>query len=228
MKKKIIALIPARGGSKRLPHKNIKDFCGKPLVAWTIEQAFSSRFIDKVVVSTDDEEIASVARSYGAEIPFLRSKELASDNSPIIDTIIQSIDWFKKRNESFDILILLQPTSPLRSFNDIDKCIEIYLNEKPSSIISVSEEKKHLSMFFKIDNGYLESLLNDFRFKDLPNIFTPNGAIFVSSVNNICKSKSFYKGNILPYIMPSERSIDIDYEFDFKLSEFLMNEKRKE
>lgn len=83
-------------------------------------------------------------------------------------------------------------------------------------------------MFFKIDNGYLESLLNDFRFKDLPNIFTPNGAIFVSSVNNICKSKSFYKGNILPYIMPSERSIDIDYEFDFKLSEFLMNEKRKE
>jgi CMP-N-acetylneuraminic acid synthetase len=228
MKKKILALIPARGGSKRLPHKNIKDFCGKPLVSWTIEQAFSSRFIDKVVVSTDDEEIASVARNYGAEIPFLRSKELANDDSPIIDTIIQSINWFKKRNESFDILILLQPTSPLRSFNDIDKCIEIYLNEKPSSIISVSEEKKHLSMFFKIDNGYLESLLNDFRFKDLPNIFTPNGAIFVSSVNNICKSKSFYKGNILPYIMPSERSIDIDYEFDFKLSEFLMNEKRKE
>lgn len=228
MKKKILALIPARGGSKRLPHKNIKDFCGKPLVSWTIEQAFSSRFIDKVVVSTDDEEIASVASNYGAEIPFLRSEELSSDDSPIIDTIIQSIDWFKKRNESFDILILLQPTSPLRSFNDIDKCIEIYLNEKPSSIISVSEEKKHLSMFFKIDNGYLESLLNDFRFKDLPNIFTPNGAIFVSSVNNICESKSFYKGNILPYIMPSERSIDIDYEFDFKLSEFLMNEKRKE
>jgi len=118
--KKILALIPARGGSKGLPGKNIKPLLGKPLIAWTIEQAKASKYVDRVVVSTDDDEIAEVAIRYGAEVPFLRPKELARDDSPTIDAILHALDFFSDKGERFDLLALLEPTSPLRDSEDID------------------------------------------------------------------------------------------------------------
>jgi CMP-N,N'-diacetyllegionaminic acid synthase len=125
--KKIIAIIPARGGSKGLPGKNIKRLAGKPLIAWTIEQAKKSGWIDKLIVDTDDEKIAEIARKYGAEVPFLRPKELAQDKSSIYDVIFHALDWFKKIGLDFDSVALLEPTSPLRKDDDIDNAVRLFL-----------------------------------------------------------------------------------------------------
>ena len=160
--KKILAIIPARGGSKGLPGKNIKKLAGKPLIAWTIDQAKKSKYIDKLIVSTDSKEIAEISKKYGAEIPFLRSKKLAQDNSSIYDVIFDAINWFKKNNIDFDLIILLEPTSPLRENNDIDNAVELFINnwDKANSLVSVSEI--HLENPFitlKIKGKFIKPLL---------------------------------------------------------------------
>ena len=228
--KKILALIPARGGSKGLPRKNIKPLLGKPLIAWTIEQALNSKYIDKVVVSTDDEEIAEISKEYGAEVPFLRPKELARDDSPTIDAIIHAINWFEERGEFFDILILLQPTSPLRTTEDIDNAIELFLNNKDAlSLISVKENEHPPFWSLEIENKFLKPLFGEEYFKkrrqELPKSYMPNGAIFISYVDILKKYKTFYTPKTIAYIMPPERSIDIDNEFDFLLAEFILKNK---
>ena len=228
--KKILALIPARGGSKGLPRKNIKPLLGKPLIAWTVEQAKNSKYIDKVVVSTDDEEIAEISKKYGAEVPFLRPKELARDDSPTIDAIIHAINWFEERGEFFDILILLQPTSPLRTTEDIDNAIELFLNNKDAlSLISVKENEHPPFWSLEIENKFLKPLFGEEYFKkrrqELPKSYMPNGAIFISYVDILKKYKTFYTPKTIAYIMPPERSIDIDNEFDFLLAEFILKNK---
>ena len=228
--KKILALITARGGSKGLPRKNIKPLLGKPLIAWTVEQAKNSKYIDKVVVSTDDEEIAEISKKYGAEVPFLRPKELARDDSPTIDAIIHAINWFEERGEFFDILILLQPTSPLRTTEDIDNAIELFLNNKDAlSLISVKENEHPPFWSLEIENKFLKPLFGEEYFKkrrqELPKSYMPNGAIFISYVDILKKYKTFYTPKTIAYIMPPERSIDIDNEFDFLLAEFILKNK---
>jgi CMP-N-acetylneuraminic acid synthetase len=228
--KKILAIIPARGGSKGLPRKNIKPLLGKPLIAWTVEQAKNSKYIDKVVVSTDDEEIAEISKKYGAEVPFLRPKELARDDSPTIDAIIHAINWFEERGEFFDILILLQPTSPLRTTEDIDNAIELFLNNKDAlSLISVKENEHPPFWSLEIENKFLKPLFGEEYFKkrrqELPKSYMPNGAIFISYVDILKKYKTFYTPKTIAYIMPPERSIDIDNEFDFLLAEFILKNK---
>ena len=227
---KILAFIPARGGSKGLPRKNIKPLLGKPLIAWTVEQAKNSKYIDKVVVSTDDEEIAEISKKYGAEVPFLRPKELARDDSPTIDAIIHAINWFEERGEFFDILILLQPTSPLRTTEDIDNAIELFLNNKDAlSLISVKENEHPPFWSLEIENKFLKPLFGEEYFKkrrqELPKSYMPNGAIFISYVDILKKYKTFYTPKTIAYIMPPERSIDIDNEFDFLLAEFILKNK---
>jgi CMP-N-acetylneuraminic acid synthetase len=177
---KVLALIPARGGSKGLPGKNIKPLLGKPLIAWTIEQAMASKYVDKVIVSTDDEEIAEVAKNYGAEVPFLRPKELAKDDSPTIDAILHALNFFSKKGEDFNLLALLEPTSPLRDTEDIDRCIRVLLdNEQAESIVSVCQlEGTHPEFNVIInDKGYIRKALdnttnfNVIRRQDLKNIY---------------------------------------------------------
>ena len=136
--KEVLAIIPARGGSKRLPGKNIKDLNGKPLIAWTIDAALRSKYIDKSVVSTDDEIIAEISQKYGAEVPFIRPKELATDTASSIDVILHAINFYKTKGEPFEYVILLQPTSPLRTTEDIDHAFEM-LNEETKAIVSVCE-----------------------------------------------------------------------------------------
>ena len=143
--KNILGLIPARGGSKGLPRKNIKPLLGKPLIAWTIEQALASRYLDRVVVSTDNKEIAEISKKYGAEVPFMRPKELAEDNAKGIDVVLHAIDWLKENNKrkQYDLMMLLQPTSPLRATEDIDKAIETLFLKEAKAIVSVCEVAHH-------------------------------------------------------------------------------------
>jgi CMP-N,N'-diacetyllegionaminic acid synthase len=226
----ILAIIPARGGSKGIPQKNIKLWNGKPLIAYSIESANLSKYIDKVIVSTNEKRIEDISQTYGAEV-IRRPEELATDDSPTIETLIHSLNLLKKNNYIPDIVVLLQPTSPLRSAEDIDKAIEIFLNNDCNSVISVCLLKHSPFLTLKIKNGYLNPLFQEKYFKtrrqDLEDLYAPNGAIFISTTKNFKKFRGFYIEKMLPYIMPPERSIDIDTELDFKISE-IIGEKNEE
>ena len=222
----VLGIIPARGGSKGLPRKNIRPLLGKPLIAWTIEQAKSSRYIDKVIVSTDDPEIAEIAKKYGAKVPFLRPRELARDDSLTIDVIMHALGVLKAENYNPDIIILLQPTSPLRNAEDIDSAIELFLNSDCESVVSVCEVGHSPYWCFEIEDGYLKSLFGDeylrMRRQELEKVYMPNGAIYISTPQTLYKCESFYCNHTIPYIMPTRRSIDIDNEIDFMLAESLI------
>lgn len=224
MKPKILALIPARGGSKGIQKKNIKLLFGKPLIAWTIDQAKKSEYLNKIIVTTEDEEIGEISRSWGADI-IKRPKELAKDESPTIDAIFHALEVLKSENYNPDIIILLQPTSPLRTTKDIDNAMELFLNTNCESVVSVCELKHSPYWCFEIEKGYLKSLFGDEylrrRRQDLENVYMPNGAMYISTPENLRKYKGFYCLRTIPYIMPPERGIDIDNEVDFMLAELL-------
>lgn len=223
--KKIIAIIPARGGSKGIPKKNIKILAGKPLIAYTIEQALKSKFLNRVIVSTDDKEIAEISKKYGAEI-IKRPENLATDRAKITDVIFHLLGVLKKEKYIPEIIVSLQPTSPLRTVNDIDRAIEIFLKNKCKSVISVCESGHSFYWSFKIEKKYLKPIFEWRRLnqqkQDLPKVYIPNGAIYISTPKSLFKYRSFYCRKILPYPMREERSVDIDNEVDFKLAEILM------
>jgi CMP-N-acetylneuraminic acid synthetase len=225
MKPEIIAIIPARGGSKGIPKKNIKQLAGKPLIAYSIEAALKSKYIDRVIVSTEDEEIAEISKKYGAEVVD-RPKELAKDETPTIDVIFHFLEILKMKNYNPDIVVLLQPTSPLRSAEDIDNAIKLFLDSDCESIVSVCEVEHPPYWSFKIEGGYLKSLFGDEylrrRRQDLEKVYMPNGAIYISTPENLRIYKSFYCPRTIPYIMPVERSVDIDNEIDFMIAELVM------
>ncbi len=227
----ILAIIPARGGSKGIPRKNIKFLAGKPLIAYSIETVAKSKYVDKIVVSTEDPEIKDISKSYGVEI-INRPKELAKDDSPTIDAVAHSLNSLEKDGYLADIIVLLQPTSPLRTEFDIDNSIDIFMKNNCEAVVSICtlDHSPHLS--FKIEKGYLKSFFGNkylsTRRQDLPLLYRPNGAIYIIKPRTLYKYKSFYPPNTIPYIMPIERSIDIDNEFDFFLSEFLISNEFKE
>lgn len=224
----VVAIIPARGGSKDVPKKNIKLLAGKPLISYTIEAAVKSKQINRIVVSTDDEEIAEISVSYGVEV-IRRPKELAEDGSPIIDAVIHVINLFEKIH-ILDLIILLQPTSPLRTSDDIDQAIELFFanKDKCDSVVSVSESDSSPFLSFKLKNGYLIPNFDKKYFKmrrqDLPKSFHPNGSIFISTKENLIKFRNFYGKKILPYIMSSEKSVDIDSDMDFVVTEIILRD----
>ena len=225
---KIIGIIPARGGSKGIRKKNIVDLAGKPLIAYTIEQAKGSKYIDKIIVTTDDEKIAEISRSLGAEVPFSRPKALATDEAKGIDVVLHAITWFDSNEESFDIVMMLQPTSPLRLSEDIDKAIEVLFLKNAMAIVSVCKSEHHplwsntLPEDSNMKNFINPEYMNKNR-QELPVFYRLNGAIYLSFCNYIKDRKSFYGENTFAYIMPEERSIDIDNMLDFKLAELLLN-----
>ncbi|MHB9011506.1 MAG: acylneuraminate cytidylyltransferase family protein [Ignavibacteriaceae bacterium] len=228
--KTILAIIPARGGSKGVPQKNIKELNGKPLIVWTIETALQCKYIDRFVVSTDDEKIASIARQFNADVPFLRPKELAQDNSKSIDAILHCINWLKENNDEYDILILLQPTSPLRISTDIDKSIEMLFEKKADSIISVckTEHNPLWSNTLPSDgrmNEFLKKELININRQRLPEFYRLNGAVYSAWIDYVVKNLSFFGENTFAYVMPIERSIDVDSSFDFEFCEFFMKSK---
>ena len=217
----ILAMIPARGGSKGIKDKNITPLAGKPLITYTIEAALQSRYIDRVVVSTDSEKIASVARAAGADVPFLRPAELASDTARSIDAVLHCI-----RVCQGDIFVLLQPTSPLRTAEDIDAAIETFIAHGEKGLCSVNEIGDHPILTRMMDgDGMLQPLLNTnstVRRQDMPTFYHVNGAIYINRIDEINRDTSF-NDNPVGYVMPRERSVDIDTVEDLRIAEMLLN-----
>lgn len=221
----MIAIVPARGGSKGLPGKNIKDLLGKPMIAYTIEEALKSKYITEVIISTDCTEIEKVALEYGAKSYFLRPEELASDTAKAIDNYIFTID--RLNNEfgyEIENFVVLQPTSPLRTVEDIDGAIELFNNKNADSVVSYTEEHhpiewhKYITEDGKFENIFEEKLLNR---QEIKKSYFPNGAVFVFDYELIKQGK-YYSDNSYAYIMPRFRSVDVDTIEDFKYIEFLM------
>lgn len=225
--KTILGLIPARGGSKGLPRKNIIPLLGKPLIAWTIEQALASKYLDRVVVSTEDKEIAEISKKYRAEVPFIRPKELAADNAKGIDVVLHTMDWLEENNKCYDLLVLLQPTSPLRTFEDVNNAIELLFLKEAKAIVSVCEVDHHplwtntLPEDRCMKDFIRKEIMNKNRQK-LPVFYRLNGAIYLAYWNYLKEQKNFFGNETFAYIMPHIRSIDIDSEVDYKLAEVLI------
>lgn len=227
---KILGVIPARGGSKGLPGKNVKQLMGKPLIAWTIEQAKQSECIDTLIVNTDDKEISRTALAYGAEIPFMRPAELARDASPVAESILYTIRFFEDREERFDLLVLLECTSPLRYPGDIDNVIKMLVeNGKAESAVGMVElTNDHPSWTFKIsDDGFIRSYVQEatsiqnFNRQLLDKAYLPY-SIYAVRWEAFKKYKKFYLEKTLPYFLRREQKIEIDDEVDFYVAECLI------
>lgn len=224
--KSILAIIPARAGSKGVKNKNIREICGKPLVAYTIEAAKNSKVCDSIIVSTDSEKIAEISKKYGAEVPFLRSEVNARDTSKTIDAIIEVIDNLRKIGREYDIIILLQPTSPLRNSVDIMNCLNKFFEHGMAGIASITEINEHPILFRLYDNGKIIKERNQnstVRRQDFDKIYKLNGAIYINLVSDINKNLSF-NDNKYGYIMSNVNSVDIDTELDLKLADILIKE----
>ena len=220
----MLAIIPARGGSKGLPGKNLRLLTGKPLISHTIQTALSSPEITRVIVSTDDADIAEVAQKYGADVPFMRPADLATDDSLAIDTYKYTVDKLI-RDEGGDIVdfMVLLPTSPLREASDISNAVKLFRDKKADSVISVIKEDKPISWFKKLDTeGRI--LENDITLKnrqDEDDYYCPNGSIYIFKKELIDEGK-YYSDKTYAYVMPKHRSVDIDTQFDFNYAEFLL------
>lgn len=222
---KLLALIPARGGSKGIKDKNIIQLAGKPLIAYSIEAAKKSKYIDSIVVTTDSEKIAEVAKIYGARVPFLRPKEFAADESKTIDAVLHAIKTLNIMKETYDVLVLLQPTQPLRSVEDIDNAIDIYYKNHGAALVSVSAVDDSPLLIRSIDNdGKLINLLSlnsTCRRQDMPKYYKVNGCIYINRIYDLDENTSF-NDNSIPYIMRKEHSIDIDELSDLYLAEYYL------
>lgn len=223
--KKILAVIPARGGSKGVLRKNIRIVAGKPLIAWTIEEAKKSSYIDKLILSSEDEEIIYIAKRYGCDVPFTRPQNLACDDTPGIDPVLHAIEYFP----DYEYVVLLQPTSPLRSVEDIDNCIERCFTNKAYSCVSVVEPDMNPYWIYTLNDEQRMVRLLDVgqdiqRRQDLPHVFGPNGAVYVAEADWIRRNRSFLAENAIPYLMPRERSIDIDSEEDLLFAQRILME----
>jgi N-acylneuraminate cytidylyltransferase len=212
--KKIIAIIPARGGSKALSKKNVRLLGGKPLIAWTIEAARGSRYLDRVILSSDDDEIISVAAQYECDIPFKRDSKLAADDTPSIEVVIDALT----RCPGYDCVVLLQPTSPLRTSEDIDRTIEQWASSDASTCVTVCMVEQSPYWMFKLeDDARLVPLipLSQFaRRQDLPPVYVLNGAVYVARTAWLLRERAFVSTDTVAYVMPGARSIDIDTEED--------------
>lgn len=220
--RKVVAIIPARGGSKRLPRKNILPLSGKPLITWTIEAAKKSKYITDIIISTDDLEISNVASKSGVDIPEFRPPELATDTATTESVLFYTIDKFTK---DADIIVLLQPTSPLRTYKHIDEAIELLVQKEAFSIVSVThcEHPLQWSNFLPGNRSMKNFIDKDStkRSQDYDKAFRLNGAIYVYDVKKLVSAGEIqFREDTYAYIMPNMFSIDIDCENDFDLAEF--------
>ncbi|MFZ3122402.1 MAG: acylneuraminate cytidylyltransferase family protein [Thermodesulfovibrionales bacterium] len=223
-KLKVLGIIPARGGSKGMPKKNIRHLLNKPLIVWTIEQALKSKYIDRVIVSTDDPAIAKISRKHGADVPFMRPAELATDKAKSIGAVFHAL---LSLPEKYDYVVLLQPTSPLRTADDIDACVKLCMSKGGNSCVSVTESEKNPHWMYSLNkNGRMHKLIQTEktidRRQDLPKVYALNGAIYVAQVDWLLNNKAFVTDETYAYIMPKERSVDIDNDLDFRFAEFLL------
>lgn len=223
-----LAIIPARSGSKGLPDKNIIELNGRPLMQYTIDAAAMSSCFDEVMVSTDSEKYAQIARSCGAKVPFLRSEETSGDAAGSWDAVREVLDNYKKLGMEFDYVALLQPTSPLRNSVDIQKAFELLGKEDVNNVVSVTEVEHPVQWCFKMpDNNSMEELASSpyayMRRQELEKHYRENGAIYLVDANELLRDNyNFYADKCFGYIMPGDRSIDIDTKLDLSIAEMYM------
>jgi CMP-N,N'-diacetyllegionaminic acid synthase len=218
----ILALITARGGSKGIPLKNIRPLAGKPLICWTIEAAHRSKYIDRLILSTDDQQIIRVAKEAKCEVPFVRPKELAEDTSSSMDVIMHALE---QTQEPYDCLLLLQPTSPFRTADHIDGMIEQFFKLKAKMMVSVAKIKKHPAFLYQPHGIYLKSFFEtatQLRRQDMPITYEHNGAMYLSKTDFLKKVKSFNISECAWFEMFGASNLDIDDQVDWDYAEFLL------
>jgi len=226
--KTVLAIIPARGGSKGVQRKNIREVAGKPLIAWTIEEANKSKYIDRLILSSEDDEIITIAKQWGCEVPFVRPQELAEDETPGIEPVIHAI---KTLRDKYDYVVLLQVTSPLRSVEDIDGCLELMIKQGAISCVSVTEPEKSPYWMYKMSKSShrLDPLIPQDRDiscrQDLPKVYALNGAVYVNRCDYLINTKKMINDETIGYMMPKERSVDIDTEADFVYLNYILSKK---
>lgn len=223
--KRVLAVIPARGGSKRLPNKNLRMFSGKPLIAWTIIEARKCSLIDEVWVSTDSPDIAKIAISYGAIVPSLRSPENSEDSSLSISAMRETIE----KAPNFEVVVMLQPTSPLRSEHHISEALTLYKNLQAPVVSVKKATDTPFWMFVKNESGRLESLFPEYlvkRSQNLEDTYSLNGAIYIDEIQRLLRNNTFIQEETYPYEMDSESSMDIDTLEDFNSAEMVMKSRQ--
>lgn len=229
--KKIIALIPARGGSKGIKDKNIFEIEGKPLIAYTIDEAKKSRYIDEIIVSTDSEKIKKVSLDYGASVPFIRPGDLSTDKAATIDVVIHALNYLKDKNMKYDYLVLLQPTSPLRKVMDIDEAIKTFANNGERGLASVSKVSDSPILIRNLDenSGKMKRLIDiksSIRRQDMPVFYRINGAIYINLINEISENTSL-NDNECYYVMSREHSVDIDEYVDIEIAKYYLGKEKE-
>jgi CMP-N,N'-diacetyllegionaminic acid synthase len=223
----VVALVPARGGSKGVKRKNVREVAGRPLIAWTLDAANASRYIDRTVLSSEDEEIMRVARDLGCEVPFRRPEELSQDDTPGIEPVLHAI----KVLTGYDLIVLLQPTSPLRIAADIDACLERLVAVGAPACVSVREALDHPYWCYTVDaGGRLRPLVSraegEFvRRQQLPQALTVNGAVYVARTNWLANSRNFLTNETVCVEMPLSRSLDVDTEADLVTAESSLSQR---
>lgn len=232
---RILCIIPARGGSKGLPDKNIKKLCGKPLIGWTIGQAKNCNFIDEIFVTTDSVKIAKVAEDFGIKIPFLRPKELAHDTSSSVDVVLHVLEYYQSRNLFFDYIILLEPTSPLRRKSDLDSAIKLAIEDQTADgIVSLGEiHLEHPMITKKIGvSGRIISYIADVekisQRQQADKAYFPYGVIYMIKTEVFLREHAFYTNNIIPYYIERWQNYEIDDIFDFVAIEAILKKMQEE
>lgn len=227
--KKVLVIIPARGGSKGLPGKNIRNMHGLPLIGWPIKAALNAAYVDKVIVSTDDEAIAAVARTQGAKVPFIRPAEFASDQASSAMVVNHALDFLAAQGENYDYLVLLEPTSPLTESADVDRALEMLDGSAFDAIVGVSlAESVHPNFCATIKpEGNLTpfgggSFAAPTRRQDLEDLYFFEGSLYISKVSTYKDQCTFYHDKTLPYIVPKWKSFEIDTLVDFICVESIM------
>jgi len=228
---KILALVPARGGSKRVPHKNIKLLAGKPLIAYTIEAAQKTQRINRIVVTTDSSKIANVASEYGAEVPFRRPAAISKADSKEMEFFNHTLSWFGE-HESYepDLIVLLFPTSPFRKAESIDKAVDLMLRHpEADSLRSVTLCSEHPYKMWIIENGYLKPFVetrdpnvHTLAYRSLPTVYIQNASIYITKPSTIREKGSYIGDTVLPFVMDATESIDINTPLDFQFAEMVM------
>lgn len=228
MQQSVLGVVTARGGSKGLPGKNIRPLLGKPLINWTIEAALAAPSIDAVVVSTDDETIAQVARAAGARVPFMRPQSLAGDTASSVDVVIHAIDSLEQMGEHYDVVVLLEPTSPMRETSDIEQALLQLSTSGAGSVVSVCRaEGHHPSFMYRLANDaridpYTHRQPTGLRRQDIEAVFFLEGTVYCSRIDVLRAQRSFYHEDTRAYEVPKWKSLEIDDIYDSVMVEALM------
>lgn len=229
---RVLGIIPARGGSKGVPRKNIKELCGKPLLTYTVESALAAKRLARTILSTDDTEIAEIGRNSGIDVPFMRPFELATDNATSFQVVLHAVAELEKQNEYYDAVCLLQPTSPLRRSDDIDGCIELLENSRADSVFTVlpvPQEYNPQWVYVRGDEGELKLASGEAapvsRRQDLPEAFHREGSVYVTRRDILFEHGNLYGRNIRGFVVTERGSVNIDTLDDWHSAEAMIRER---